>query len=554
MKNKKSMDEDVIIYPNVRVEGDFVKKYNSTTKQFERIASKVNIEKVLINIDTGSIYYKLRYLYLGDEREITVLRIDCQSKNCIIKLSGRGVDVNSSNATTLIQHLNNEEKRAAKGNIHSEIGFSIYEKKAIFKHYKAIGLDSNYEGRFNLKPKGKHNKWMDMVKKYVIGNTALEVALIIGFSSAIVGRLKLESIVAHLYGNSTTGKTTSTILAISCWGNPRNGSGNLFSTWNATSNAIFSQLAGNHGVAVALDEISMSNEEDFTKDIYKFSSGKDKERLSKNAVLKEAGTWETTIITNGEHSILSKSKKNIGIKMRVLEFGNVNWTKNAKSADEIKRCCVANYGRSGCIFVKKLMQYEIKELRKAYSKQCKLITNKFKENNINDEFVERRAQKYGVLTMTADLLKKFFDLDIDMENIIDFFIDKEKENFKSRNIQKNAYEYFMEQYEINQKRFIVEEKNEMGRRAKVLQSSGSETWGRFVNKSSRSEFAEDEICIYPFIFKKIMKEGGFEDTSIILKEWKKNGILDAENDRYTRKRKINSNGVVVKVYVIKIKK
>jgi len=552
MGNKKSMEEDVIIYHDVRVEGDFVEKYNSTTKKFERIASRINIEKVLINIDTKVISYKLKYLYLGDEHEMTMSRLDCQNKNSIIKLSAMGVDVNSSNAATLIQHLNNEERRAEKGNLHSEIGFSIYNKKAIFKHYKAIGLDSNYDGRFNLKPKGKYNKWMDMVKKYVIGNTALEVALTIGFSSAIVGRLKLESIVAHLYGNSTTGKTTSTILAISCWGNPINGSRNLFSTWNATSNAIFSQLAGNHGVAVALDEISMSNEEDFTKDIYRFTGGKDKERLSKNAVLKEAGTWETTIITNGEHSIFSKSKKNIGIRIRVLEFGNVNWTRNAAGADKIKKCCFANYGRSGCIFVKKLMEYKIKELRKAYSEQCKLMTNKFKENNIDDEFVERRAQKYGVLTMTAELINKFFELDMDMENIVDFFIDKE--NFKNRNIQKNAYEYFMEQYGINQKRFILQEKNEMGRRAKVLQSSGSEAWGRFVNKSSRSQFAEDEICIYPFILKKIMEGGGFEDTSIILKEWKENGILDAESDRYTRKRKINSNSIAVPVYVIKIKK
>ena len=43
------------------------------------------------------------------------------------------------------------------------------------------------------------------------------------------------------------------MLAISVWGNPNLSGGGLYNTWNSTENALSTSLAGNYGIAYALD-------------------------------------------------------------------------------------------------------------------------------------------------------------------------------------------------------------------------------------------------------------------------------------------------------------
>ncbi|MNP30894.1 hypothetical protein D3C76_1239910 [compost metagenome] len=63
---------------------------------------------------------------------------------------------------------------------------------------------------------------------------------------------------------------------------------------------------------------------------------------------------------------------------------------------------------------------------------------------------------------------------------------------------------------------------------------------------------EQFVFILPSVFRQWMKDGGFEDSKIILKDWKTNRLLDAEEDRFTRKRKIHDDSTAVAVYCIKL--
>ena len=62
-------------------------------------------------------------------------------------------------------------------------------------------------------------------------------------------------------------------------------------------------------------------------------------------------------------------------------------------------------------------------------------------------------------------------------------------------------------------------------------------WGYINNKK---DYVEVEIN--PLKFDEMLKEGGYEDKDVVLKEFKKNGILNCDKDRYTRKRKHESLG------------
>ena len=60
-----------------------------------------------------------------------------------------------------------------------------------------------------------------------------------------------------------------------------------------------------------------------------------------------------------------------------------------------------------------------------------------------------------------------------------------------------------------------------------------------------------EIAVLNNRFKEIMKQGGFEDTVVVLDQLKKDGMLDYEEGRLTRRRKINALPTPVYVVILK---
>lgn len=94
----------------------------------------------------------------------------------------------------------------------------------------------------------------------------------------------------------------------------------------------------------------MSDSNNFTKFIYSLANGADKERLNKDSELMKKESWLTTILSNGEKSIIEISSKNAGVQVRVIEAENFTWTKSSKHAESINRVILNNYGHFGIKF------------------------------------------------------------------------------------------------------------------------------------------------------------------------------------------------------------
>ncbi|WP_297426078.1 DUF927 domain-containing protein [Clostridium sp.] len=507
------------------------------------------------NIDTNKYTSQLDFSFRGTNHKLDVERGSYLNRRKIMELQNYGLDVTESNALKLISHLRDSESNALVTLVHSNLGFGKLDGKNVFKHYLCVNTPSSYNGKLDIAPKGEYGKWFTTINQHVINNIPLETMLVVGFSSAIVGLLSSiansDSLLVHTTGDSTTGKTTASMLAISIWGNPSTKISNgLATTWNTTENAMFSNIVGNRGLAVLFDEVSMNDSLDFTKHVYKFTGNKDKNRLDKESKLEEAGEWGTTIISNGEFSLLGKSKKNTGAKLRIVELNNVEWTKDAESADVIQETILENYGHAGIDFVRKLLKDDIEKIYEEMLAYKKDTIETMKKEGITDKFVDRRAWKYAILIYTAIKVKELLSIPLHEEDIWKFLMENEKESMSTRDLNKNAFEYFKEQLNINYKKFLRSESKEAMSDDEAKDST-YETFGK-INVLPNKNY--NEICIYPTTFKKIMSDGGFEDTKTILKTWKEEGVLDCEADRYTRKRIIIQSGGTVAVHVIKINK
>lgn len=215
------------------------------------IAERVEVAAVEINIDTDTVQLELVYYYHGENLSIKVKR-SMLSKRNLPYLMEYGIDVKDSNAEILFDFLLLQEKSAPRRYVHESLGYDEYKGTKIFKLQKALrpqlakGWDSTYIGNYDMCLKGTFDAWEDCIKKEVVGNTPMELALAIGFSAPIVSmlrdRLTPESLLVHFVGDSSKGKTTAEMLAVSPFGSPSKEDG-LLRSWLATHKAEYTEVS-----------------------------------------------------------------------------------------------------------------------------------------------------------------------------------------------------------------------------------------------------------------------------------------------------------------------
>lgn len=514
--------------------------FNNNNGEKIKIAEPIEILAIQQNIDDGTYKALVKYKSFSGIKEITMPREDYLNKNNLIKYQSKGLDITHGNISLLTQYFNEKEREAQIKNIHTKLGFSNYEGKTIYKLYECIGIDSKYEGIYDVKPIGNKDEYIDMLNQEVIGNTALEFIVIVSLSSVLLGyigeELGLDSMILHLVGNSTTGKSTALKLAISLFGYPDVKKNGLFGTYNGTNNALIKKLTGLKGVPFSLDEISMSYTQNFTNFIYGLSNGTDKDRLNKDSELKERETWLTTILSNGEKSLIGSSNKNAGVQIRVVEVSNVIWTKDAENSEKINKVILQNYGHIGFEFAEYIMSIDKSDLINGFESAKDEIYKLLDEKLISDNMTIRRCNKFGVIIQVAYLFQDMMGIKLDIDGIKNMIIDIEKESISNRNFKESAIDYI--------KQYVSKYRGKFD----GVSHTSTESLGKIIQKENYVEVQMNKIS-----FEQMIKQGGYEDKNIVLRELKDAGYLNCEKDRYTRCRK-NSLGYKEEFFVIKLDK
>jgi len=517
---------------------------------FTTIGRTMTLEKVKINLEDNRVILQLSWIYQGKKVTRDVARSDLH-RTKVQQFAALGADVFEHTLKFYIFHILNQEIRALHENIHTSLGWAKYDGKCIYKCSKAIGVESRYEGGQAISPKGTFGGWVDLVRQHALGHTPLEVGIVFGLSAVLAGYLAHDidvgCLLIHINGNSTQGKTTVCQLAVSTAGYPDTSQDGLMNTWNGTINAITGTLRGNHGLPVVFDEASVSNSSDFSSFVYTLAGGKDKARLDKESNLQQSGTWSTTIISNGEHALSIKTNRNIGVKMRLTEYSNVSWTKNAPHAEAIKAGIREHHGHAA----PKLAQTILEKGKSAVLAEFKRHKDTLLQSMPSDPFRDRRANTLAVLMLTAALSREALGLDLDLEAIQGFLLEHEAAP-ESRDLFTDAYEHLLEQVTKHQEHFDKEWADDI---SPFAATARGELWGNIIfgkvqkDKAGRS-VKPMEVILLRSQFEKLMTDGKFADHHTILRQWKVDGRLDCEKDKLYRKRKLRTGGLQ-KVYVIK---
>ncbi|MEI2368770.1 DUF927 domain-containing protein [Niallia circulans] len=521
--------------PPYRIKGNDLMVWSEKKERYVYVSKAVKINAIKRDIETKEIQIELVFWAYDKWESVTISRGEL-TKRELKKLASKGLDVlEDFQAAEASSFLSKQEKMLKPNNVHSGIGWDIVNSQLVYKHYKIITkpsaspIDSTYSGTYMLKPNGSKYDFFDLMIKEVRGHIPLELMICIGISALIVGMLNcsklgsFDSLLVHLVGSSTTGKTTAGMLGVSLAGCPSPNEG-LLQTFNGTKNAMARKLAGNNGVLTVLDESTMNlmDSLNLSSFIYELAQNSEKSRLNKDSELRETQSWSTTIVSTGESSIISRANNNEGLRVRLFEFSIDKWTKSAENAENLKKGLLQNYGHIVPEIAKKMLELGPEEVAKKVEENKYLIQEKMP----NSKFRDRIATKFSLILTAAELFELTYDFELSGEEIVDMLIEQEQKSMTEREMAPKFYSQF-KQYIIRYRRNFKIGTQEV--------SPLQEIWGKIEASPSGTH-----CFILPVVFDKIVKELGFSDTKILLNELKNMGVIIHDKNKNQKRKFIFS--------------
>lgn len=501
-----------------------------------RICNFIQIKSVIIDKDTDIETYKLEYRRRNtNELNTRIIKSEDIQKNNILSLSKYGVDINDNNKSLVSEYLSTSLQTAPIKITLNGYGWIQYKSQKLFIGDTILSAAPTKESLINnakkldLAPHGYIEDWLNLYNEYILGNAYLELAVVFGLSAPILNYLSesypdLTTILIHISGDSTAGKSTASMLAVSTAGNPNQiSSKSLMRKWSGTENSIMAILEDISGVPIAFDELSSFRGDNLTALVYTLTDGVGKARAKIDGSLTEPKNWNTIILSNGEASILTKSNNNTGLKARAFEFNNITWTVSAEQAEIIKEVCCNNYGHILPLFVRNLFTYGTDKIIEVFEEEKQLLIEKFPNSRLKNRIVA----KFAVFTTTARLLKETGTLDINLDTVFELLYEQELSAITNREIGVIAYEKLLQYLLAN--------------RAKL----GYNTYKQI------GSLKNDSIFIIREELGAILKELRFEDPAIIIKDWsKRDYLITPEGDRKITRKQENNKTLIG--YTIKI--
>lgn len=318
--------------------------------------------------------------------------------------------------------------------------------------------------------------------------------------------------------------------------------------------------AGNRGVVTVLNELGKSLSKDLTRLIFDLSEGSDKKRLNTDLKARISKGYSTTFISTGESSLLEKCNTKLeGLAVRIMEV-STPLTKDAEHANRLKEGCSTNYGFAA----PKLAQFIIRNGGVEYVlPKYKSWVTKLRERFPKGPSMERFVEKFAALFVTtAEIAKEALDLPFDVDGLLSFLEEHDREHGAERNTSAASYDLIIQACRSQMHKFYVRNDKSLpkARSATSLTATPTqECWGRITNMARAhvdGRLIVQEFEIRKINLEKLLRENGFSNKSTCIAAWREAGVIDVEDATHPcRSRKIDPDaprGASEDVYVLRV--
>ncbi|RKP58632.1 DUF927 domain-containing protein [Pararobbsia silviterrae] len=225
--------------------------------------------------------------------------------------------------------------------------------------FQASGRTASYASA------GTFEGWQDLAA-LANGNPLLMFAMSAAFAGPLLHPLNIDGGGAHLFGDSSSGKTTALMASISVWGGPA-----FKRTWRATANGLEGAGGMHSDTLLALDEIGEIDPRNLYESAYALINGVGKTRANRTGEARQAARWRVFLMSTGELTVSARMgaggiEAKAGQAIRILDVpvsgrhgvfdelhGRVS---GGVLSDEVRNLAAKHYGHAGPRFVEKLIE------------------------------------------------------------------------------------------------------------------------------------------------------------------------------------------------------
>ncbi|MGJ0393306.1 MAG: DUF927 domain-containing protein [Methylocystis sp.] len=240
-----------------------------------------------------------------------------------------------------------------------------------------VELESAAVGPYEAR--GSLQDWKDGVGALTSGHLVPMLAISTALSGPLVHLVSAEAPGIHIWGLSSSGKSTAVGGGASVWGSGDDKGEGFSRSWRATDNGLEGLAASASDTCLVLDEIGAARSRDVGAAAYMLGNGTGKTRARQDGSAREAKKWRTPVLSSGEQPMEGKIREERGrvfagqlVRIvdvsadRGLGFGVFDHAgpegDAGKLADAIKAAAKRHYGTAGPEFVRRLLARGVEQI------------------------------------------------------------------------------------------------------------------------------------------------------------------------------------------------
>jgi uncharacterized protein (DUF927 family) len=255
-------------------------------------------------------------------------------------------------------------------------------------------------------------EWRNSVGKLACGHALPVLAISTALAGPLLHLARFEGGGVHIFGPSSSGKTTVVKMAASVWR-----CGDTLPTWRATANGLEGELARASDSFMPLDELGQVDAREFAHMLYMQANSVGKLRMRRDTTQRDSLTWLTLVLSSGETPIEIKLQEDrhrarAGHLVRLLDVkaDRPNGAFDAMAegvgliafVTECQRAAATHYGTAGPTFVRQLLVRNVtgEDVRVCVETFVKAALPGAKSNAGQSA---RAAQRFGLIAAAGEM-------------------------------------------------------------------------------------------------------------------------------------------------------
>lgn len=213
--------------------------------------------------------------------------------------------------------------------------------------------------------KGTVKDWRNQIGNYLRGNPFMMFGVGVSLSAPLLNLVHADPFIAHLFGQSSTGKSTIEKISASIWGNHRS----LVMSWNNTPLAVIEHAKNNNNLPLFYDELGQADSKTVDANAYNLGNGKSKGQGNKEGGIREIVAFANTVLSTGETDLETKiaeggKRIKAGQEVRFLSIPIApaqvfhGLTNGKTHADHLNKACNLFYGAVGRESLRKIINQD----------------------------------------------------------------------------------------------------------------------------------------------------------------------------------------------------